>query len=218
MLAASPAEPYPWPDLEENAAARHLLYIRNHRPSQRRSLHAPRRWCCIAMVLAMADTFALSERDTVLQLVPMFHANGWGIPFAAVMVGSKIVLSGRHLQPADIARTDRNRARHVHRRRPTLWMGLYGFCENEKHDISSLRSIACAGSALPRQFVEWYETKYGIRFMLAWGMTETTPIATVMALKRHLESLDGQGALRPAGAPWTAGRRSRRCESSMSGR
>ena len=140
----------------------------------------------------MADTFALSERDTVLQLVPMFHANGWGIPFAAVMVGSKIVLSGRHLQPADIAHMIQSERATFTAGVPTLWMGLYGLLENEKHDISSLRTIACAGSALPRQFVEWFEQKYGIRFMLAWGMTETTPIATVMALKSHLDSLGGR--------------------------
>ena len=140
----------------------------------------------------MADTFALSERDTVLQLVPMFHANGWGIPFAAVMVGSKIVLSGRHLQPADIANMIETERATFTAGVPTLWMGLYSLLEHEKHDISSLRTIVCAGSALPRQFVEWYEQKYGVRFMLAWGMTETTPIATVVALKNHLESLRGK--------------------------
>jgi fatty-acyl-CoA synthase len=142
--------------------------------------------------LAMADTFALSERDTVLQLVPMFHANGWGIPFAAVMVGSKIVLSGRFLQPADIAGMIETERVTFTAGVPTLWMGLYALLEHEKHDISTLRTIAAAGSALPRQFVEWYEQKYGIRFMLAWGMTETTPIATVVKLKTHLESMTGK--------------------------
>jgi fatty-acyl-CoA synthase len=73
---------------------------------------------------------------------------------------------------------------------PTLWMGLYGLLETEKHDISSLRSIVCAGSALPRQFVESYEKKHHLRFMLAWGMTETTPIATVVAMKSYLDSME----------------------------
>jgi fatty-acyl-CoA synthase len=122
----------------------------------------------------------------------MFHANGWGIPYAAVMVGSKIVLCGRHLQPADIAQMIESERCTFTAGVPTLWMGLYSLLEHEKHDISSLRTIACAGSALPRQFVEWYEQKYGIRFMLAWGMTETTPIATVVALKKHLESITGK--------------------------
>src|SRR6202451_931507 len=123
----------------------------------------------------MADVFALSERDTILQLVPMFHANGWGLPYAGVMVGAKMVLSGRSLQPADIASLIETEHATFTAGVPTLWMGLYSLLEHEKHDISSVRSIAAAGSALPRQFVELYETKYGIRFMLAWGMTETTP-------------------------------------------
>jgi fatty-acyl-CoA synthase len=71
-------------------------------------------------------------------------------------------------------------------------MGLYSFLEHETHDISTLRTIVAAGSALPRGFVELYEQTHGIRFMLAWGMTETTPIATVVALKTHLESLAGK--------------------------
>jgi len=75
---------------------------------------------------------------------------------------------------------------------PTLWMGLYSYLEHNPRDISSLRTIVAAGSALPRQFVEMFEQKYGLRFMLAWGMTETTPIATVVALKGHLEALEGK--------------------------
>ena len=128
------------------------------------------------------------ERDTVLQIVPMFHANGWGIPFAAVMTGARIVFSGRQLQPADIARLIQNERVTFTAGVPTIWMSLYGYLEDHPHDLSSLRTVVCAGSAMPRQFIEWYEKKYGVRFLLAWGMTETTPIATVMALKAHLKT------------------------------
>jgi fatty-acyl-CoA synthase len=137
----------------------------------------------------MADTFALSERDTILQLVPMFHANGWGIPYAGVMTGSRLVFSGRHLQPTDIAAMIQNERATFTAGVPTLWMSLYSFLESNPHDISSLRSIVAAGSALPRQFIEQYYNRYGIQFMLAWGMTETTPIATVTSLKSELEGL-----------------------------
>jgi fatty-acyl-CoA synthase len=105
------------------------------------------------------------------------------------MVGSKVVLSGRVLTPAAIASLIENERATFTAGVPTLWTGLYNLLETEKHDISSLRMVAVAGSALPRQFVELYEKKHGIRFMLAWGMTETTPIATVVAVKSHLESL-----------------------------
>ena len=190
-LAAVPSAPFAWPVLDETAAAA-TCYTSGTTGHPKGVLYTHRSLVLHSYGLAMADTFALSERDTVLQLVPMFHANGWGIPFAAVMVGSKIVLSGRHLQPADIANMIETERVTFTAGVPTLWMGLYSLLESEKHDISSLRTIACAGSALPRQFVEWYEQKYGVRFMLAWGMTETTPIATVMAVKTHVESLRGK--------------------------
>src|ERR1700686_1805699 len=166
---------YAWPELEENAAAA-TCYTSGTTGNPKGVLYTHRALVLHSFALAMADVFAITESDTVLQLVPMFHANGWGIPYAAVMVGSKIVLSGRHLQPADIAGMIESERATFSAGVPTLWMGLYSFLEQERHDVSSLRTIVCAGSALPRQFVEWYEQKYGIRFMLAWGMTETTPI------------------------------------------
>ncbi len=191
MLAASPAVPYEWPALDESEACA-TCYTSGTTGHPKGVLYSHRAMVLHSMMLAMADSFALSERDTVLQLVPMFHANGWGIPYSAVMVGAKIVLSGRHLQPADIAQMIESERATFTAGVPTLWMGLYSLLEAEKHDISSLRTIVCAGSALPRQFVELYEQKYGIRFMLAWGMTETTPIATVVALKSHLETISGK--------------------------
>ncbi len=191
MLTASPSKPYPWPELDENTAAA-TCYTSGTTGHPKGVLYSHRSLVLHSYATTMADSFALSERDTVLQLVPMFHANGWGIPFAAVMVGSKIVLSGHHLHPADIAQMIETERATFTGGVPTLWMGLYGFLETEKHDISSLRMIVAAGSALPRQFVELYEQNYGIRFMLAWGMTETTPIATVVALKSHLDSLAGK--------------------------
>jgi fatty-acyl-CoA synthase len=191
MLAESPADPYPWPDLDENEACA-TCYTSGTTGHPKAVLYSHRAMVLHSLALTAADCFALSERDTILQLVPMFHANGWGIPYAAVMVGSKIVLSGRHLGSADIAQMIETERTTFTAGVPTLWMSLYNFLETEKHDISSLRTIACAGSALPRQFVELYETKYKLRFMLAWGMTETTPIATVVALKSHLESISGK--------------------------
>jgi fatty-acyl-CoA synthase len=187
-LAASPGEPYSWPDLDENDAAA-TCYTSGTTGHPKGVLFSHRSLVLHSYSLCLADVFALSERDTILQLVPMFHANGWGIPYAAVMVGAKIVLSGRFLQPADIAQMIESERATFTAGVPTLWMGLYSYLEHDKRDISSLRTIVCAGSALPRQFVEWYEQKYGIKFMLAWGMTETTPIATVMALKTHLDGL-----------------------------
>lgn len=188
LLAASPDVPCRWPDLDEREASA-TCYTSGTTGHPKGVLYTHRAMVLHSYAITMADTFALSERDTVLQLVPMFHANGWGIPHAAVMTGSRLVFSGRYLQPADVARLIENEHATFTAGVPTIWMGLYALLESEKHDLSSLRAIASAGSALPRQFVEWYEKKFGVRFMLAWGMTETTPIATVTTLKTHLLGL-----------------------------
>jgi fatty-acyl-CoA synthase len=188
LLASAPAQPYSWPALEENAAAA-TCYTSGTTGHPKGVLYTHRSLVLHSYGICMADTFALSERDTILQLVPMFHANGWGIPFAGVMTGSRLVFSGRQLQSADIASLIQDEHATFTAGVPTLWMSLYSYLESNPHDISGLRTIACAGSALPRQFIELYQKKYGIQFMLAWGMTETTPIATVTSLKADLAQL-----------------------------
>jgi len=186
--AASPKQPYPWSQLDENAAAA-TCYTSGTTGHPKGVVYSHRSVFLHSYALCMVDSFALSERDTILQLVPMFHANGWGIPFAGIMTGSKLVFSGRLLQPSDIARLIEGERITFTAGVPTLWMTLHTYLETHPTDISSLRSVVVAGSALPRQFVELYQKKYGIRMLLGWGMTETTPIATVTSLKSNLERL-----------------------------
>ncbi len=188
LLAATPGEVYAWPRLDENAAAA-MCYTSGTTGDPKGVVYSHRALFLHSYGLCMADTFALSERDTILQLVPMFHANGWGTPYAGIMTGSRLVFCGRHLQPADIALLVQNESVTFSGGVPTLWMTLYSFLESHPHDVSSLRLVVSAGAALPRQFVEMYLKKYGIHFMLAWGMTEITPIGTVTSIKSHLESL-----------------------------
>jgi len=188
LLAAAPESPYPWPRLDENTAAA-MCYTSATTGDPKGVVYSHRALFLHSYGICMADTFALSERDTILQLIPMFHANGWGIPYAGIMTGSRLVFCGRHLQPADIALLIENEHATFSSGVPTLWMTLYSYLESHPHDISSLRMVVVAGSALPRQFVELYEKKYGVHVMLAWGMTELTPIGTVTSLKSHHESL-----------------------------
>jgi len=188
LIESSMGRAYAWPDLEETAAAA-TCYTSGTTGNPKGVLYTHRAIVLHSFALAMADVFGISESDTILQIVPMFHANGWGIPFAAVMTGSKIVLTGRQLQPTDIAGLIQSERVTFTAGVPTIWIGLYSFLETHPHDLSSVRAIVCAGSAMPRQFIESYEKKFGVHFRLAWGMTETTPIATFMALKDDLQNL-----------------------------
>ncbi|HYL37299.1 MAG TPA: AMP-binding protein [Bryobacteraceae bacterium] len=102
LLAAAPERPYDWPGLPEDEAAA-MCYTSGTTGHPKGVLYSHRSLFLHSYGICMADTFALSERDTILQLIPMFHANGWGIPYAGVMTGSKLVFCGRQLQPADVA-------------------------------------------------------------------------------------------------------------------
>jgi fatty-acyl-CoA synthase len=188
LLAAAPETRYRWPRLDENTAAA-MCYTSGTTGEPKGVVYSHRSLFLHSYGLCMADSFALSERDTILQVIPMFHAGGWGIPYAGIMTGSRLVLCGRQLQPADIAMLIEKERVTFSSGVPTLWMTLYNHVESHPHDLSSLRMIFAAGAALPRQFVELYQKKYGVHFMLGWGMTEISPIATVTSVKSHLETL-----------------------------
>ena len=188
LLASAPAQPYAWPDLDEKTACA-ICYTSGTTGHPKGVLFTHRSLVLHTFGLAMTDSFGLCERDVVLQVVPMFHANGWGLPYAAIMVGADIVFLGHHLQPEDIATAIQNERITMSGGVPTIWMGLYSLLERQPYDLSSLRLLVCAGSALPRQFIELFAHKHGIRITLAWGMTETTPIATVMTLRKDMETL-----------------------------
>src|ERR1035438_9958479 len=138
LLQSSPAEPYPWPRLDENTAAA-TCYTSGTTGHPKGVLYTHRALFLHSFALAMTDSFAISERDVVLQIVPMFHANGWGVPFAAVMTGSRIVFTGRDLQPADIAGLIQNERVTFTAGVPTIWMNLFGYLETHPHDLSSDR-------------------------------------------------------------------------------
>jgi fatty-acyl-CoA synthase len=188
LIASSAGEPYAWPGLDENEAAA-TCYTSGTTGNPKGVLYSHRSLFLHSYAAALVDGFGICEADTVLQLCPMFHANGWGVPFTSVMTGARIIFSGRNLQPAEVAALIQNERVTFTAAVPTIWLSLYGYLEDHPHDLSSLRTVIVAGSAMPRQFIELYEKKYGVHFRLAWGMTETTPIATVTTLKSHLQGL-----------------------------
>ena len=188
LLSTSSDDPFAWPTLDEFAPAA-MCYTSGTTGNSKGVIYTHRGVFLHSLALSMTDGFGLCERDTILQAIPMFHANGWGIPYAAFLNGAGIVFSGRSLQPADIARLIEDEKVTFTAGVPTLWMGLHNLLQAQRYNLSTLRTIFCAGAALPAQLIESYEKNFGIRFLLGWGMTETTPIATVNTLKRALDRL-----------------------------
>ncbi|GAA4869753.1 long-chain fatty acid--CoA ligase [Pseudonocardia benzenivorans] len=135
-----------------------------------------------------ADGPALSERDTILPVVPMFHANAWGLPYGALMAGSNLVFPGPNMTPDAILDLLSSEKVTVTGGVPTIWMGALP--KLAEHDLSSLRTILCGGSAVPRSLSEAYRKAIGVPMLQAWGMTETSPIATMGVLHSEHDALD----------------------------
>jgi fatty-acyl-CoA synthase len=131
-----------------------------------------------------ASTFALREGDCMLPVVPMFHANAWGLPFASFMAGASFVMPGPDLSPATLLGLMSSERVTVAAGVPTIWMGVLPKLEGR--DISALQRIVCGGSAVPRSLSEAYREKIGMPILQAWGMTETSPLASVCRVKSTL--------------------------------
>jgi fatty-acyl-CoA synthase len=141
---------------------------------------------------ALAGPINPRESDRVLPVVPMFHANAWGLAHAAVACGATLVMPGPDLSPKAIATLIEEEKVTIAAGVPTIWMGVLP--ELEGRDVSSLRSIPCGGSAVPKALSEAYRAKIGLPIMQAWGMTETSPIASVSIIKSTLDAeLDDEG-------------------------
>jgi len=187
LLASVPEEPYPWPRLDEWAAAG-MCYTSGTTGNPKGVVYSHRAIFLHSFAVAMAGGIGINERDVVLPIVPMFHANAWGLPFAAVAVGAKIVNPGPFLQPRDLCQLIQDERVTMTGAVPTIWIGIYNLLKQEKFDLSSLRLVVVGGSAMPRDLIKAFEKEYGIYFLHAWGMTETTPLGTMAILKSYMDS------------------------------
>ena len=171
---------------------RHVLHVGHDGPSQGRGLHASRHLPPL-IAQSMVDVLALSERDVILHIVPMFHANAWCVPFAGVMNGATQLFGGPNPQPRDILEIIHNERVTFVGAVPTVWIAIQAILEKEPGwDISCVSRIPIGGSAAPRALIEAFEKKYGASMLHAWGMTEMTPLGTVSRLKSIMEKLSDE--------------------------
>ncbi len=185
LLAEAP-EDFSFPDLDENEAAG-MCYTSGTTGNPKGVLYSHRALFLQSIAQTMADAFAVSERDVVLPIVPMFHANAWNLPFSAVMVGAAQVYPGPQPTPEDLARLIQDEHVTLAAGVPTVWIGLLGVLEHKHYDLSSLRCAPCGGSAVPASLIAAYD-KLGVTLVQAWGLTETAPLATLSRPRRHMDS------------------------------
>lgn len=145
--------------------------------------------------LGLADSAALSESDVAMAVVPQFHVNAWGIPFACTWFGTTQVFPGPRFTPLRLAQFIEKYRVTITAGVPTIWLGMLKVLEEQSFDLTSLRGILCGGSAAPIGLIKTFEEKYKIPFYHAYGATETTPLATVSRIKSYQSNLTDEEKL-----------------------
>jgi fatty-acyl-CoA synthase len=186
-LLIDEATNYDWPDLDERSAAA-MCYTSGTTGNPKGVVYSHRSTYLHSLAECSGQAFGLSERDRILPIVPMFHANAWGLPYAGWMVGADFVMPGRFLQAAPLCRLIENERPTISGAVPTVWNDILRHISSTPADLSSLRLVACGGSAVPRHLIERFETEYGVRIVQAWGMTETSPLAAIAEVPKRVSA------------------------------
>ncbi|MGO9280743.1 MAG: long-chain fatty acid--CoA ligase [Streptosporangiaceae bacterium] len=177
LLAAQPAS-FDWPELDERSAAA-MCYTSGTTGHPKGVVYSHRSMHLHSMAVCMGGVFGLSDRDRVLPVVPMFHANAWGLCYAAVMAGADLIMPDRFLQPEPLVRLIEAERPTLAGAVPTIWNGLLQQVRSHGGDLSSLRLVPCGGAAVPHALQEAYNKELGVTILQAWGMTETSPLGSV---------------------------------------
>ena len=187
-LVAGAAPLSDWPELNEQQTAG-ICYTSATTGNPKGVAYSHRALFIHTLASGLADTLALSERDVVLPIVPMFHVNAWGLPWGSAWFGAGLVFGGPHPSPADYLRLIREEGVTLSAGVPTVWLGVAQLLERDGGDLGSLRRIVCGGSAAPVSMIRLYEQRYGVEFIHAYGMTEATPLTHLSRLKSNLAHL-----------------------------
>jgi fatty-acyl-CoA synthase len=177
LLAAEPAS-FDWPELDETSAAA-MCYTSGTTGYPKGVVYSHRSSYLHSMGVCMGNVFGLSDRDRVLPVVPMFHANAWGLAYASLMSGAALVMPDRFMQPAVLIRLIGDERVTLAGGVPTIWAGVLAELQADGGDVSSLRLVVAGGSAVPHAMQARFESEHGVRMLQAWGMTETSPLASV---------------------------------------
>ncbi|MHB8681092.1 MAG: long-chain fatty acid--CoA ligase [Acidimicrobiales bacterium] len=167
-----------WPELDERVAAA-MCYTSGTTGNPKGVVYSHRSTYLHSMAGLSANCVGASERDKVLVIVPMFHANAWGMPYTAFMAGTDLVMPERFLQAEPLARIFAEERPTLSLGVPTIWNDLLRYSQNHDVDLSSVRLLTAGGSAVPRSLMQAYQDRFGVEMMQGWGMTETSPVCSL---------------------------------------
>ncbi len=183
-----------WLEFDENTAAG-MCYTSGTTGEPKGVLYSHRSNVLHAMMACMPDAMGISSRDVVLPVVPMFHANAWGLGQSAPMVGAKLVMPGGKMDGASIYELLDTEKVTFSAAVPTVWLMLLQHLEETGKTLPHLRKVVIGGSACPRVMIRKFEENYGVEVVHAWGMTEMSPLGTLCTLKPECDGLDAEGKL-----------------------
>ncbi|HEX5454800.1 MAG TPA: long-chain-fatty-acid--CoA ligase [Stellaceae bacterium] len=189
LVAAESEDGFEWPEFDERSAAS-LCYTSGTTGRPKGALYGHRSTVLHAFALAMPDATAMSARDAVCPVVPLFHACGWGVPYAAAMTGAKLVLPGPHLDGASLYELFEAEGVTLSLGVPTVWLGFEAHLTERNLCCSSLNRVLSGGSAVPLALIEAFENRHRITVIQGWGMTEMSPLGSGAVPKAKHLSLD----------------------------
>jgi fatty-acyl-CoA synthase len=178
-VIADESTEFDWPDIDENCAAA-MCYTSGTTGNPKGVVYSHRSSYLHTMAVCTSNGIGVGSGDCVLPIVPMFHANAWGLPYAALMAGADLVLPDRHTDAKSLVDMIEKLHVTVAGAVPTIWNDVMHYLDkNPGHDVSSLRIVPCGGSAVPVSLMRAFDDKHGVQIRQLWGMTETSPTATM---------------------------------------
>jgi len=186
-LLAGQSDDFDWPEFDENTASG-MCYTSGTTGNPKGVVYSHRSTLLHALAGSLPDVTGASNKETSLPVVPMFHVNAWGAPYAALMVGMKLVLPGPKMADGE-ALTDLMNSEQVTFSSgvPTIWLALLDYLESNNLKVPSLTRVSVGGAACPRIIVERFRRQHDCTVVQGWGMTETSPLGTIFSLKKGME-------------------------------
>jgi acyl-CoA synthetase (AMP-forming)/AMP-acid ligase II len=184
------SDEFSWPILEDDTGSS-LCYTSGTTGDPKGVLYTHRGNILHAYAACGADVWSLSSRDSLLMIVPMFHANSWGLAYSGPMAGAKLVLPGPHMDGKSVHNLLETEAVNKAAAVPTVWNMLIAYLNESGSKLESLEEVTIGGAAVPPSMIEEFDTKYDVNVLHAWGMTELTPLGT---FNRPKPFMDDQNA------------------------